>query len=302
MNFDIADIVISPWIPIFWGVLVGFVFSTVGAAGGILASVGLISVLSIQNPNLVKPMAQMLTLVTPIIAVPLYYRQCRVIISLALILGVGGILGAIIGSTLSLSYLSDMSVYKPVFGVLVILIAAQVAWQLLNKTKKSTDKADRASSNFEKLIEQAGKPCSIGIKHRLYSLREIQFNFSNEVFSFNPIWVFLTGMGIAIFSSAFGVGGGFLLVPFMSIILRLPMFIIAGTSALAIMIHSLTSIANYMRLGIELDFPLLGLLLVGTIIGAFAGPTVSKFLPERWLRGILCAILIVIGLRYLGFF
>jgi len=74
MNFEIADIIISPWIPLVWGVLVGFVFSTVGAAGGILASVGLISVLSVQNPNLVKPMAQMLTLVTPIIAVPLYYK------------------------------------------------------------------------------------------------------------------------------------------------------------------------------------------------------------------------------------
>ena len=57
MNFEIADIIISPWIPLIWGVLVGFIFSTVGAAGGILASVGLISVLNVQNPNLVKPMA-----------------------------------------------------------------------------------------------------------------------------------------------------------------------------------------------------------------------------------------------------
>ena len=47
----------------------GLVFSTVGAAGGVLASVGMISVFGIQN--LVKPMAQALTLVTPLIAVPL---------------------------------------------------------------------------------------------------------------------------------------------------------------------------------------------------------------------------------------
>ncbi len=57
-----------------------------------------------------------------------------------------------------------------------------------------------------------------------------------------------------------------------------------------------------MRLGIELDFPLLALLLIGTIIGSFAGPTISKYLHEVWLRGILFIILIIIGLRYLGAF
>ena len=53
MHFEIADIVVSVWVLLAWGGLVGFVFSTVGAAGGILASVGLISVFGLQNPNLV---------------------------------------------------------------------------------------------------------------------------------------------------------------------------------------------------------------------------------------------------------
>lgn len=302
MNFDIADIVISPWIPLVWGVLVGFVFSTVGAAGGILASVGLISVLSVQNPNLIKPMAQVLTLVTPFVAVPLYYKQCRLVLSLALILGVGGIIGALIGSTLSVSHLSDMSIFKPVFATLVLLIAIQIAWQIIRKNKQSSAQSNRASSNFEDLIEHDGNPCTIGVKHNHFSIKRISFSFGNEEFSFNPLLPFFTGMAIAIFSSALGVGGGFLLVPFMSIIMRLPMFIVAATSALAIFIHSITSIANYMRLGVELDFPLLALLLIGTVIGSFAGPTISKYLHEVWLRGILFIILVIIGLRYLGAF
>ncbi len=300
MNFETADIFISPWIPILWGVLVGFVFSTVGAAGGILASVGLISVLSVQNPNLVKPMAQMLTLVTPIIAVPLYYKQCRLVFSLALILAVGGIIGAIIGSTLSLSYLSDMTTFKPIFAILVLLIAAQIAWQLFPRKQKDTAQSDRAATNFEHLIEHDGDPCTIGVRHTKISIRKIHFTFGEERFVFSPWLPFFTGMGIAVFSSALGVGGGFLLVPFMSIIMRLPMFIIAATSALAIAIHSITSITNYVRMGVELDFPLLGLLLLGTGIGSFFGPYLSKFLPETWLRGSLCLVLIIIGVRYLG--
>ncbi len=302
MNFEIAEIVISPWVPLLWGVLVGFIFSTVGAAGGILASVGLISVLGIQNPNLVKPMAQVLTLITPFIAVPLYYKQCRVIFSLALILGAGGIIGAVIGSTLSAYHLSDMDLFKPIFAVLVLLIAIQIGWQIFRGQEKSSVHADRASRKFEQLVDNDGNPCTIGVKHTSYSVRKINFIFAGENFSFNPLVPFFTGLGIAVFSSALGVGGGFLLVPFMSIVMRLPMFIIAATSALAIAVHSITSITNYMRLGIELDFPLLGLLLAGTVVGAFVGPYLSKFLHEVWLRGILCLVLIIIGLRYLAVF
>ncbi len=302
MNFEIAEIFISPWIPLLWGVLVGFVFSTVGAAGGILASVGLISVLSVQNPNLVKPMAQMLTLITPAIAVPLYYKQCRVIFSLAILLGTGGIIGAVVGSTLSVIHLADMQIFKPVFAVLVLLIAAQIGWHIFYRENNGTNRVNRAASNFEHLIENDGNPCTVGVKHTQYSFRKISFTFADETFSFNPLLPFFTGMGIAVFSSALGVGGGFLLVPFMSIIMRLPMFVIAATSALAIAVHSITSIANYMRLGVELDIPLLGLLLTGTVLGALIGPYLSKFLHETWLRGILCLVLIVIGLRYLAVF
>ena len=70
MYFEVADITASIPMLILWGAVVGLVFSTVGAAGGILSSFGLITIFAIQDPNLVKPMAQSLTLVTPLIAVP----------------------------------------------------------------------------------------------------------------------------------------------------------------------------------------------------------------------------------------
>jgi len=302
VTFDIAEITISPWVPLFWGIFVGFVFSTVGAAGGILASVGLITVLNVQNPNLVKPMAQMLTLVTPLVAVPIYYKQCRLVISLALILGAGGIIGAFIGSTLSVSHLSDMRIFKPVFAVLVLLISGQIAWQIFHRRQHNSIQAEHAALNFEHAIEQHSDPCSIGVQHHHWSITKIQFSFGKEDFYYNPWLPFFVGMGIAVFSSALGVGGGFLLVPFMSIVMRLPMFIVAATSALAIAIHSITSISNYVRLGIELDLPLLAFLLAGTAIGSFIGPYVSKYLHEIWLREILCLLLVIIGLHYLSVF
>ena len=121
-------------LPFAWGGLVGLVFSLVfslvGAAGGILASFGLISVLGLTDANQVKPMAQVLTLATPLVAVPSYLRQCRVVLGLGLILASGGLLGALMGRRLSMHYLSDQSIFKPVFAILVLFIAAQLAWSL----------------------------------------------------------------------------------------------------------------------------------------------------------------------------
>ena len=300
--FETVGITLPVWLPLLWGVLVGLVFSTVGAAGGILASVGLISVMGIQDPNLVKPTAQALTLATPLIAVPGYYRQCRVVISLAIILGAGGILGAIIGSTLSITYLADLEIFRPVFGVLVLVIALQIIWRLFSLNRQTGTHTERAAAAFEGLVHDGGSPCAIGVRHLQYSVGRILFEFGGESFGYRPWVPFLTGTGIAVVSSALGVGGGFLLVSFMTILLGLPMFIVAGTAALAIAVSSITSIANYVRMGIELDIPLLLLLLVGTIAGAWIGPWLSRHLHERWLQGILCLVLLLISLRYLGVF
>lgn len=302
MYFEIADVTVSLWLLLTWGALVGFVFSTVGAAGGIIASVGLISVFGVEDPNLVKPMAQALTLVTPLIAVPLYFRQCRIVSSIALLLGMGGVIGAILGSYLSLNYLSDMSVFKPVFAGLIFLIAAQIAWQLWQGSRLSSGptKSARAAEFFELHIQDGGNVCEVGVRHIKASPKIFTIEFGEQEFSFNPLLPFLSGMAIAVLSSALGVGGGFLLVPFMSIVMGLPMFIIAGTAALAVAIHSLTSISNYVRLGIELDYPLLGMLVIGVVVGSLAGPYLSIYLPEKGLRIILLLVLIMTGLRYVG--
>ena len=50
----------------------------------------------------------------------------------------------------------------------------------------------------------------------------------------------------------------------------------------------------------ELDLPLLAVLLVGVVAGSAVGPFRSKYIPENGLRGFLAAVLLLIGLRYAG--
>ncbi len=304
MFFEIAGVTAPVPLLLGWGLLVGLVFSTVGAAGGILASVGLLSVIGLQDPNLVKPMAQAMTLVTPLVAVPLYMRQCRVVYRLSLLLGAGGVLGAVIGSSLSHRLLADMSVFRPVFAVLVFFIAAQLLWQMFRPGSGTSEltRAMRASESYEHEVKTGGRLCDKGVRCLEAGITRFAFSFGDVRFVFNPAVPFLAGLLIAMLSSALGVGGGFLLVPFMSIVMRLPMYVIAGTSALAILVHSTISIANYVRLGIQLDLPMLAILVAGVVAGSALGPWFSKHLPENGLRGLLAGILVLIGLRYAGLF
>lgn len=285
-------------LPFAWGGLVGLVFSLVGAAGGILASFGLISVLGLTDANQVKPMAQVLTLATPLVAVPSYFRQCRLVLGLALILASGGLLGALVGSRLSMHYLSDLSSFKPVFSIMVLFIAAQLAWSLRPQAHTS-GASYRAAAAFEGLVLQGEQPCSMGVKHQLWSWQRIEFEFGGELFHYRPSVVFAAGFMIAAIASALGVGGGFLLVPFMAMVLRLPMFVVAGTAALAVFVSSSASIANYISMGVQLDWNLLIPMLIGTFVGAWLGPHISRYFKESWLRILLASVLLGIGGKYL---
>ena len=75
MEFVVAGITASPMLPFGWAFFTGLIFAIVGAAGGILAVVGHVPVLGLADANMIKPMSQIVTLITAVCAMPLYYRQ-----------------------------------------------------------------------------------------------------------------------------------------------------------------------------------------------------------------------------------
>src|SRR5687767_5715751 len=112
-----------------WCVLCGFMMSMGAGGGGILAGVGHISILGIGDPNMIKVLNQMLEFTSRLVSVPLYHRQQRLVWSLALTFGVGAPLGAVAGSWVSKNHLSDMALYRAVFGALIVLVAVRTLWE-----------------------------------------------------------------------------------------------------------------------------------------------------------------------------
>ncbi|HGG04122.1 MAG TPA: sulfite exporter TauE/SafE family protein, partial [Aliiroseovarius sp.] len=189
-----------------YGIFVGIVFSAIGAAGGILTSFGMISLFGVIDPNSVKPMTQIIVLVTALTFVPGYLRRSALVLPLGLLLGGGGLAGAYAGSTLSSLYLSDMSTFKPLFGVLTLLVAAQIIWKLVRGARSA-----------------AANPVAASVSDVSLTPALLRFSYGTTQYRI-PTWSpVLAGALIAMIAAIFGVGGGFLLVPYMATILTMPM-------------------------------------------------------------------------------
>ena len=69
---------------------------------------------------------------------------------------------------------------------------------------------------------------------------------------------------IAALASFLGVGGGFLYVPFLTSVAGLPMFLVAGTSGLVVLVGMIVSIFSYMvGKGVPVQWGFIGAELVG---------------------------------------
>jgi uncharacterized membrane protein YfcA len=271
-----------------WGIFVGVFFSTIGAAGGILTSFCLISILGLADPNSVKPTTQIITLAMALTFVPGYFRRSALVWPLGLFLAFGGLLGAWVGSSLSSIYLADMNTFRPLFGALTLLIGAQIAWRLYRSRNKTISPQPARGS-------AAGE-----------NVRDLHFSNAALTFSYRwldyrvPAWSpLLAGFLIAMVAAVFGVGGGFLLVPYMSSLLGLPMHIIPATAGIAIVVSLLASIWNYLSLGAHLEMAALLPLLSGAVLGALAGPFVNRWMKNNSLQAALALIVVLIGLRYI---
>jgi hypothetical protein len=118
-------------------------------------------------------------------------------------------------------------------------------------------------------------------------------------FSFNPIVPIIGGFFIAGLASFLGIGGGFLFVPFLTSIAGLPMFLVAGTSALTVLVGMIISIITYMGVkGVPVFWPLIGAELIGIFVGSMIGPRTSKYIPDIWLKRLFVVLAIYVGLRY----
>ena len=277
-GFDPSNLGFNPWLAFGWCVLCGVLMSMGAGGGGILAGVGHISILGIGDPNMIKVVNQILEFSSRLVSVPLYHRQQRLVWSLAFVFGIGAPLGAIAGSWVSASYLTDMAVYRAVFGLLIVCVAARTLWEGFKGRPRAN------------LVDQ---PRTVA-----YGWRRFRVRFAGEHFDFDPWIAALGGFCISFVGALLGVGGGFLVTPFMASVLLFPMYLVIGTSLVALMIPLTISVLTYLALEVGVDWRLVAVEVPGVLAGAFLGPLFNRYMNERALKTFVAAVLLAIGVYY----
>ncbi|WP_457554887.1 sulfite exporter TauE/SafE family protein [Candidatus Pyrohabitans sp.] len=304
-----------------WAVLVGWVFSTVGAFGGVLSGVGHLTIFGLgdfasslrnTNPELstrvtdsIRVSNQWLVGTSAVISALNYYRMRRIVVPLALAMGSGAVIGSFAAPVLTAGKLS-LRAYLGYFGLFTLLVGFVLLYETTPRAQASRRRAYEAARAFEEKMKELGKSQDEvvlrreGVRISEFSLKRVRFTFFGQEFCFNPFLPFLGGLAIGALASLLGVGGGFLYVPFLTSVVGLPYFIVAGTSALSVVIGMVVSIFSYMIIKqVPVHLPLLIAEILGVALGSYIGPRTSRYLPERYLKMLFAALAFYVGIRYL---
>jgi hypothetical protein len=90
-------------------------------------------------------------------------------------------------------------------------------------------------------------------------------------------------VGVGLLTGFFGVGGGFLIVPALVLVARLPMSKAIGTSPPIIAINSGTALAGHLGTGISFEPSITVLFTAGAVLAGLAGGALSTRLPAATL-------------------
>ena len=295
------------WIVI-GAILVGTYFSMIGAAGGMLMAAFQVLVVNTMGPvgvnaaNVLKPSNMALTLFSPLGS---FYRFAVVERRVAWPVGISFGVGIFIGSIWLGKYVSallPMQAYKEWLAVLVVIMGIKTLTEMTPKAMNKRKNIKAMTQKFNAAVKKAketGEAMEMGsIEPVKTGLMDYRFKFWGEEFRINPLLFAFLGVLIGIVSRSFGIGGGFLLVPAMTTLGALPMYVAVPISLIGTCFSSIGSFIGYVMIGYWPDWVLAGAIIIGGFVGGMLGSRAQKLFSEMQLKVVLALTLFFLFFRF----
>ncbi len=308
--FKTGNVYMNPLVVFGGAFIIGILFVIMGAAGGLFTAAFQITAIGTNGPiginagNTIKPTNLFLTLCSPISGLLSYMKEKRFAYPVAIPFAIGIVIGAFfIGPPLSAKYL-NLAAFKFYLGMICLVIGVKLYIESLPSSieKKKAMKAIVQKFNAAvKEAKESGKALELGsIEFDKFNPIKFEMRFWGETFIAKPLLMFCGGVVMGIVASSFGVGGGFMFMPFMTTMVGYPMYLAVPIALAGAFSTSVGGIAKYVMMGYQPDWIMAALIAAGAMCGGVIGPKIQKKMPEILLKRLLAGALILTCLKYTG--
>ncbi len=280
----IAEMPVSALLMFALGGAVGFLSGMFGVGGGFLMTPMLIFA-GVPSAVAVATGANPL-IASSITGAVVQYRRKNVDVKLGLYLLAGGAGGALLG-VLIIRYLRQIGQIDLIVALLYVVFMSSVGGMMLVESLRAMRKVRQGQSAVAKRASQRSWIYRLPLKTR--------FNASKLYISAIP--PIALGELVGLMSGVMGVGGGFIMVPILIYILRVPTNLAIGTSLFQVIFVSAVTTILQAATNQTVDIVLAVLLMVGGVIGAQAGAAAGQKLGAEQLRLLLAILVLAVGLR-----
>jgi uncharacterized membrane protein YfcA len=281
----IAELSMNLFFLIGIGGAVGFLSGLFGVGGGFLLT-PLLIFSGVPSPVAIASVTGQVAAASTSGALS-YYRRNAIDLHLALYLIMASTIGSMIGVGI-FSLLRAAGRLDLFISIAYLVLLGFLGSLMLTEAVRSILKRRAGATVPDKL------PSQHSWMHRL-PLR-IRFKKSRLYISVLP--VLGIGLFIGIVGALLGVGGGFILVPALVYLLRVPANVVVGTSLLQVVAMMCVTMVLQILTSQSVDILLAFCLMVGGTVGAQFGASAGKYLRGDQLRALLALLVLAVAIRF----
>ncbi len=282
----IAELSVNMFIVFGMGGAVGFLSGLFGVGGGFLLTPLLIF-------SGIPPVVSVASVAPQIVASSTsaalsYWRRQMIDVKLAGVLLMAGVIGSALGVEV-FALLRSLGQLDLIVSLSYVTFLGLVGGLMLAESTRAI------------LNTRRGRPAPLRRpgQHTWVHRLPLKMRFKRSRLYVSVIPVVGLGLGIGFLGSLLGIGGGFIMVPALIYLLRVPTNVVIGTSlvqimgtmAVATLLHALSSQS--------VDIILALVLMIGGVVGAQFGARIGQNLRGDQLRALLALLVLAVALRFL---
>ncbi|HWU56031.1 MAG TPA: sulfite exporter TauE/SafE family protein [Rhizomicrobium sp.] len=211
------------------------------------------------------------------------WRKRAIDFAMAGVMMVGGVAGTVFGVWL-FALMRRQGQMDLIVALSYVLMLGSIGIIMLRESLAAL-KAHRSGATISRPLVHRGWIQSLPFKMR--------FRQSRLYISVLP--PIAIGFAVGVLSAIMGIGGGFIIVPAMIYLLRMPTRVVMGTSLVQIIAVSAITTLLQATSNFSVDIVLAGLLVCGGVVGAQLGVRTGAKLRGEQLRLLLALLVLAVG-------